>query len=105
MPGFIVHAGAAVLCLHGAPAQPTAVNTRVLVGGQPAAMLASPHAIAGCPFNPGAPSPCVTAQWTTGTTRVTSNGVPLLVQSSQAVCVPNGTPVTIGATQTRVSAL
>jgi hypothetical protein len=39
----------------------------------------------------------------TGATRVTSNGQPLLLQDSQAVCVPNGTPVTVAVTQTRVT--
>jgi hypothetical protein len=40
-----------------------------------------------------------------GALRVTSLGVPVLVQSSQAICAPNGTPVTVVAVQTRVSAL
>ncbi len=39
-----------------------------------------------------------------GTTRVLSNGQPLLVQSSQAICAPTGTPLLIVATQTRVFA-
>jgi hypothetical protein len=48
---------------------------------------------------------CVTAQWVVGTTRVTSNGQPLLVQSSQAVCTPAGTPLLVVVTQTRVTAI
>jgi len=47
----------------------------------------------------------VTAQWLVGTTRVLSNGQPLLVQSSQAVCAPSGTPLMIVMTQVRVSAI
>jgi hypothetical protein len=46
--------------------------------------------------------PCVTAQWITAATRVLSGGMPLLLQDSQAVCVPNGTGVNIVATQVRV---
>jgi hypothetical protein len=63
--------------------------------------------VAGCTFPPptAGNGPCVTAQWITGTTRVLSNGQPLLVQSSQAICTPTGTPLIIAATQTRVSAL
>jgi hypothetical protein len=36
---------------------------------------------------------------------VLSNGQPLLVQSSQAICAPSGTPLLILVTQTRASAL
>ena len=106
MPGFMLHLGATVLCAHGGQAQPTAPNARVLVGGQPVVTLSAPHTIVGCPFVAGSvASPCVMAQWTSSATRVTASGLPVLVQSSQAVCVPNGTPVTISVVQTRVSAL
>lgn len=105
MPGFMVHFGAQVQCLHAGQAQPTVVNPRVTVSGQPTVTLASPYVIAGCPFNvSGAPVPCVTAQWVTAATRVTSNGQPLILLDSQAVCVPNGTPLMILVTQTRVTA-
>ena len=106
MPGFLLHVGATVLCAHGGQAQPTVPSPRVTVGGQPIVTQAAPHVVAGCPFVAGVtPMPCVTAQWTIGATRVLSNGQPVLLQSSQAVCVPNGTPVTIVMTQTRVSGI
>ncbi len=104
MPGFVLHVGATVLCAHGGQAQPTAPNPRVLVSGQPTTMMSAPYVVAGCPFNvSGAPSPCVTATWITAATRVTSNGQPLLLQDSQAMCAPNGTPLLIAAAQTRVT--
>ena len=103
MPGFLVHLGATVQCAHFAPAQPTQPNPRVLVMGQPTVTMATPYAITGCLFNvSGAPSPCVTAQWTRAATRVFSNAQPLVLLDSQAVCAPNGTPLLILATQTRV---
>jgi hypothetical protein len=107
MPGFLLHVGATVLCSHGGQAQPTVPNPRVLVGGQPTVTLAAPYVVAGCalPPPPAANGPCVTAQWITGTTRVLSNGQPLLVQSSQAICAPSGTPLIIVVTQPRVSAM
>jgi uncharacterized Zn-binding protein involved in type VI secretion len=75
----------------------------VLVNGMPIVMQPAPYLVAGCPFNvSGAPSPCVTAQWITAATRVTSNGMPVLLMDSQATCAPNGTPLLIVATQTRV---
>jgi hypothetical protein len=103
MPGFLLHLGATVLCAHGGQAQPTAPNPRVLVGGQPVVTQLAPHAVVGCPFNvSGAPSPCVTAQWVTGALRVLVGGAPALLQDSQAICAPNGTPVNIIVTQVRV---
>lgn len=107
MPGFLLHVGATVLCSHGGQAQPTVPNPRVLVSGQPTVAQTGPYVVAGCalPPPPAANGPCVTAQWITGTTRVLSNGQPLLVQSSQAICAPTGTPLIIAVTQTRASAL
>jgi len=106
MPGFLLYAGATVLCAHAGTAQPTAQNPRVLVSGQPVTTQPAPYAIAGCPFNvASAPSPCVTAQWTTAATRVTAEGQPILLIDSQAICVPNGTPVLVITTQTRVTGI
>lgn len=107
MPGFLVQVGAQVLCSHGGQATPTVPNPRVTVNGQPTVLVTAPYVVAGCTLPPptAANGPCVTAQWMSGTTRVTSNGQPLLVQSSQAICAPTGTPLMIVMTQTRVSAL
>ena len=105
MPGFLLHVGATVLCAHGGQAQPTVPNPRVTLGGQPSVTLTAPYVVAGCPFVPPAAGPCVTAQWVVGTTRVTSNGQPLVVQSGQAICAPTGTPLMPVVQQTRVSAV
>lgn len=103
MPGPLLHVGATVLCAHGGQAQPTVPNHRVLVSGQPIVTQPAPYAVAGCPFNvSSSPVPCVTAQWVTGATRVMSNGALVLLLDSQATCVPNGTPLMITVTQTRV---
>jgi hypothetical protein len=83
---------------------PTAPNPRVLVGGQPTATMAIPWTVAGCPGVLPAVPPCVIGQWVVGTTRVTSNGQPLVVQSGVAVCSPGGTPLVPVVMQTRVSA-
>lgn len=103
MPGFLLHMGATVLCMHAGQAQPVATNPRVNVDGQPIATMAGPYTIAGCPFVVGtSPSPCVTAQWVSSATRVLAGGTPVLLQDSQAVCAPNGTGVTVVVTQLRV---
>lgn len=104
MPGFLLHQGATVLCLHGGQAMPTAPNPRVKVGGQPIVTQSAPYTVAGCPFTTpaGTPNPCVTAQWVTAATRVRAGGMPVLLQDSQAICAPNGTGVNILVTQVRV---
>jgi hypothetical protein len=104
VPGFIVHAGATVICAHGGQAMPTVTSPRVTVGGQPVTTQAAPYTVAGCALPPVAGGPCVTAQWITGATRVTAGGLPVLIQSSQSTCIPTGTPLTIVVTQLRVQA-
>jgi hypothetical protein len=105
MPGPILTVGSVITCSHGGMAQATAPNPRVHASGMPIVTMAAPHAIAGCVFNiSGAPSPCVTANWVVGAVRVLALGMPVLVQTSQAVCVPNGTPVIVSATQPRAMA-
>ena len=106
MPGFLLHVGATVLCAHGGQAQPTVPNPRVTVSGQPTVAMTAPYVVAGCAFPPPpvANGPCVTAQWVTAATRVTSNGQPLLLLDSQAICTPTGTPLVVALTQTPVTA-
>jgi len=106
MPGFLLHVGATVQCAHAGTAQPTAPNPRVMVSGQPVTTQPAPYAIAACPFaTPGGPMPCVTAQWVTAATRILVTGQPVLLMDSQAICAPNGTPVLIVNTQTRVTGI
>ena len=107
MPGFLLHLGATVMCSHAGQATPVAPNPRVLVSGQPTVPLTSMHAVVGCTLPPpiAANGPCITAQYTTSATRVFSNGVPLLVIDSMAICVPTGTPLIAAVTQTRVTGI
>ena len=107
MPGFLLHVGATVMCAHGGQAQPAVPNPRVLVSGQPTVTIASPYLVAGCAMPPptAGNGPCVTAQFVTAATRVLSNGQPLLLIDSQAVCVPTGTPLIPTVTQVRVTGM
>jgi hypothetical protein len=105
MPGFLLHVGAQVQCSHSGTAQPTVPNPRVTVSGQPTVLMTAPYVVAGCAFPPppAANGPCVTAQFMTGSVRITSAGQPLLLLSSQAICAPTGTPLLILQTQIRVT--
>jgi len=105
MPGPIVHVGATVICAHAGQAQPTAPFPRVQVMGQPVVTQATPYAVAGCGLTGTGPPPCATAQWVVAATRVFAGGTPVVVQgTSQAVCVPTGTPLNVLVAQTRVIA-
>jgi len=104
MPGFLLHLGAVVQCAHLGRAMPMAPNPRVLVSGQMTVTIASPFIIVGCalPPPPAANGPCITGQYLTAAMRVTSNAQPLLLQDSQAICAPTGTPLINLVTQMRV---
>jgi len=104
MPGPLLQQGATVLCPHGGQAQPATPNARVTASGA-TAVITGPWIVTGCPgiAAAGIP-PCATAQWLTGTTRVTSGGQPLVVMSGQSLTQPNGVPLIPQASQTRVTA-
>jgi hypothetical protein len=105
MPGFLMHVGATVMCSHGGSAQPLIPNPRVMVGGQPVVCITSPYQVVGCPFfiPPfGPPMPCITGQFVVGATRLMAGGQPIALASGSSICTPNGTPLVIVATQTRV---
>jgi hypothetical protein len=81
----------------------------VSLNGMPAAVLTDQGLVAGCLFMVGNKmQPCVTTKWIAGATRVTSNGVPMLINPCVALClsaeqIPGGPP-TISGSQTRVVA-
>ena len=104
MPGPLLHLGAIVICSHFGRATPSVTSPRVLVNGQQVVPMISPWVIAGCflPPPPAANGPCVTAQNVSSATRVFSNGVPLLLMDSQAICAPTGTPLIPLVAQPRV---
>lgn len=110
MPGLLFHVGATAICPHGGQVTVIPTNTRVLVMGQPVALLSDVCMVAGCAFTipPAVPMPCLKVQWLVGATRVLVMGQPPLVQSSVGLCLnplqaPQGPPTVI-MTQTRVIA-
>ncbi len=107
MPGFLLHVGAMVQCVHGGMALPVVPDPRVRVSGQPIVTQPAPYTIAGCAFPPppAGNGPCVTAQWITAALRVKSNGLPVLLQDSQAICIPTGTGLIISQCQVRVKGM
>lgn len=105
MPGYLVHLGATVTCMHSGLAQPMVVSPRVKVNHQPVVLQTSPYAIAGCSLAASGLPFCATAQWVKAATRVKSNGVPVVLQDSQAICAPSGTGLLIQGSQIRVKGI
>jgi hypothetical protein len=104
MPGFLLDVGATVICAHSGITTSTAPVARVKVGGKPV-LNQVPFVVAGCTLLPQAGGPCATAQAVVGAARVKAMGLPVLLGSTQAVCVPTGTTVTITVSQTRVKGI
>ena len=105
MGGSLLTTGATVMCSHGGQAVATSPNPGVTINGVSTVLLSAQWVVAGCPLVPPAPPPCVAAQWITGTTRVTSNGEPLVISTGQGVSLPNGTPLICAGSQGSVTAM
>ncbi len=105
MPGLLVHVAATVRCSHLGQAQPTVSNPRVLVSGRPTVLLTTPYMVSGCTLSSSSGGPCATARWLKGTTRVFSNGQPLVIQGGQAICAPTFARLAVVVTQSRVTGI
>ena len=102
MPAPILNISATVLCSHGGRVI-LLPNSRLLVGGAPAALYAPVLPIAGCTVLTNDVSVPVIAP--SITTRVTSNGMPLLLQTFMGMGIASGSPVTcISPGQMKVTA-
>jgi hypothetical protein len=102
--GFLLHQGATVLCSHAGQAQPAVTNPRVKVSNQQIVTQSSTYTVAGCTLQPppNGNGPDVSATWVSAATRVQAGGIPVLLQESEAICAPSGTPLNVVSTQTRV---
>jgi hypothetical protein len=98
MADALLHENATVQCVHQGRAQPTTTNQRVKVGGQATITQPATYTVT-CTAPPQ--NRCATAQFLTAATRVRSSGIPLLLKSSEAKCIPTGTGLNVITTQTR----
>lgn len=104
MPGYLLHVGATVICMHAGQALPTFSNPRVKVSEQAIVTQSTVYTVSGCIMQPppNGNGPCAMAQWVTAATRVKAGGILVLLQDSQAICVPTGTGLNVVMTQVRV---
>lgn len=91
-------------CVHGGMV--TGVPTsRVTAAGAPVLLATDTFMVAGCPFAPVAPHPCVLVQWQLPAQRSSCANVPTLTEASVGFCLAaDGAvqgPVIIQATQQR----
>jgi hypothetical protein len=103
----ILHVGAVVVCMHVGQAQPILRNPRVKVSGMNIVTTTCNYSISGCtlPPPPAGNGPCATATWVAGASRVKANGLPVILSTSPAVCVPTGTGLQVIFVQSRVTAI
>src|SRR5262245_39348408 len=107
MPGQIVAAGATLVCPHSAPVTISSTNTRVKLGGPPAATQSDTFTVVGCTFTVGPKAqPCVEVQWIQAATRGQVNHTPVVLDTSTGMCfsadkIPQGPPRVV-TTQIRV---
>jgi len=97
MPGPMLTSTTQIKCAHAGTATPVSTNPKVTINAQPVVTIATQYTVAGCTFpsmSSGAP-PCVKAQFTSASTKVTSYGQFVLLGDSQATTLPNGTPAII----------
>jgi hypothetical protein len=93
-----------VMCPHGGMAQLITSNTEAQIDGAFALLLTDVHPIAGCPFAPVVPSPCVSIRWVTGAVQTKLHEVPVLLQTSVGLCLnaaqaPQGPAVVVQVQQ------
>ncbi|WP_210574806.1 hypothetical protein [Streptomyces sp. GESEQ-4] len=98
--GSLLDADAVIGCPHGG--RVTAAGSPsggVRIAGAAVATAAHSYVVTGCPHTvDGVPSPCVSVRWTAGSTGITVDGAPVLLDTSAAQCltaafVPQGPPV------------
>src|ERR1700733_8080310 len=89
MPGLVLAAGAVLTCAHGGQVKVIPAQVPAAVRGTPICTAADTFTVVGCP---GVSNVfCTTLTWQNTATRVTANGVPVLVQAPPpAGPVPGG---------------
>lgn len=92
MPGLVLHAGAVLTCSHGGQVKIVPAQARAEVSGTPICTVADIFTVVGCPgVPPGSGPVCTKVTWQNTASRVTANGVPVLVQAPPpAGPVPGG---------------
>ena len=107
--GELLTASSTLMCPHGGTVMAVPSSASITLGGDPIVLATDTFTIAGCPFAPVVPHPCVLVQWQLTALRSTSGSIATLTTESLGMCMAaDGAvqgPVLIQATQTRAAGL
>jgi hypothetical protein len=106
MPGPVLTVMSTVQCAHLGNGKPAPPNPRILIDGQAVVTITTKYAIALCQLptmTTGAP-PCLSATFTSASTRVLTDTGFLLLADSQGTTIPNGPPLVVKPSQFKVVA-
>ena len=106
--GQMLTTATVMMCPHGGTVTAISSNTKVLAGGSPVLRPGDTFVVAGCPFAPVSPHPCVTVEWQMPARKAKADGDSALTTDSIGMCkagdqAPQGT-VMIIQTQMKASA-
>ena len=97
-----------MMCPHGGTVTAIPTDLTLTFGGSPVILATDTFLVAGCPFIPLLPLPCLTVQWVSPALRSTANSNATLTTESVGLCLsasgPAG-PVMIIATQPQAGGL
>jgi hypothetical protein len=107
--GGLLNVSSILTCPHGGLVSAVPSSASVTVGGAPIVLATDTFTIAGCPFAPGAPHPCVLVQWQLPAARSKSGSIATLTAESVGLCMAadgavQGT-VLVQSTQSQVTGL
>jgi hypothetical protein len=107
--GTLLTAASQLMCPHGGIVTAIPSDPSVTLGGNPIVLATDTFIVAGCPFTPVLPHPCLLVQWQLPAAGSTAGGVAPLTTDSVGMCQAadgsvQGT-VVIASTQTRVQGL
>ncbi|MET8668162.1 hypothetical protein ABZV87_27980 [Streptomyces tendae] len=86
MSGLLT-AASTLTCPHGGSVTAIPSQGRMRLNGAPVVLATDTFVIAGCPFVPVSPQPCVLVQWQLPAARGSSTAAPTLTQDSVGFCV------------------
>lgn len=99
MTGNVINATSMLHCPHGGRIVTASASSAVRVDGQAVRTAEDVFAVLGCPHRvAGKPDPCLTVRWSPPREAVRIDGVPVLLDSTEGLCVgadllPRGRPL------------
>jgi hypothetical protein len=105
----LLNTASTLSCPHGGKVTGVPSSGRVSADGAPLLLATDTFMVAGCPFVPVTPHPCVLVQWQLPAQRSTSGKIQTLTEASVGFCMAaDGAiqgPVIVQATQQRGASL